>query len=147
MLPGQAGSGGGTSTAAGAVLLVLASSQFLMTLDTSVMNVSIKSVANDLGSSVTGIQTAITLYTLVMAAFMITGGKVGALLGRRRAFGLGLIVYGCGSLVTAVSPNLTVLLVGWSEDSKGWVPHLSCRPSLLWWPPTFPVNDVRRPMA
>jgi MFS family permease len=78
------------------------------------MNVSIKSVANDLGTSVTGIQTAITLYTLVMAAFMITGGKVGALLGRRRALGLGLVVYGCGSLVTALSPNLTVLLIGWS---------------------------------
>ncbi len=104
----------GTSTGAGAVLLVLAASQFLMTLDTSVMNVSIKSVANDLGTSVTGIQTAITLYTLVMAAFMITGGKVGALLGRRRAFGLGLIVYGCGSLVTALSTNLAVLLIGWS---------------------------------
>jgi MFS family permease len=111
---GRAGATGGTSSGAGAVLLVLASSQFLMTLDTSVMNVSIKSVANDLGTSVTGIQTAITLYTLVMAAFMITGGKVGALLGRRRAFALGLVVYGCGSLVTAAAPNLTVLLVGWS---------------------------------
>ena len=104
----------GTGTGAGAVLLVLAASQFLMTLDTSVMNVSIKSVANDLDTSVTGIQTAITLYTLVMAAFMITGGKVGSLLGRRRAFGLGLVVYGSGSLVTAISPNLTVLLIGWS---------------------------------
>ena len=75
------------------VLLLLAASQFLMTLDSSVMNVSIQSVANDLGTTVTGIQTAITLYTLVMAAFMITGGKIGALLGRRRAFTLGLIVY------------------------------------------------------
>ena len=104
----------GTSRAASGVLLVLASSQFLMTLDSSVMNVSIKSVANDLGTTVTGIQTAITLYTLVMAAFMITGGKVGALIGRRRAFAIGLVVYGCGSLITAVSPNLTVLIVGWS---------------------------------
>jgi MFS family permease len=96
------------------VLLLLASGQFLMTLDSSVMNVSIKSVANDLGTTVTGIQTAITLYTLVMAAFMITGGKIGALIGRRRAFAIGLVVYGCGSLVTALAPNLTVLIIGWS---------------------------------
>ncbi|MGH9081298.1 MAG: MFS transporter, partial [Acidimicrobiales bacterium] len=96
------------------VLLILASGQFLMTLDTSVMNVSIKSVANDLGTTVSGIQTAITLYTLVMAAFMITGGKVGAIIGRRRAFAIGLAVYGCGSLTTALAPNLTVLIIGWS---------------------------------
>lgn len=85
-----------------------------MTLDTSVMNVSIRSVANDLGTTVTGIQTAITLFTLVMAAFMITGGKIGALLGRRRAFAIGLVVYGIGSATTAFSPNLTVLIIGWS---------------------------------
>jgi MFS family permease len=96
------------------VLLILASAQFLMTLDSSVMNVSIRSVAADLGTTVTGIQTAITLYTLVMAAFMITGGKIGALIGRRRAFGIGLVVYGCGSLVTSIAPNLTVLIIGWS---------------------------------
>ncbi len=97
-----------------AVLLILASAQFLMTLDTSVMNVSIRQVANDLGTTVTGIQTAITLYTLVMAAFMITGGKIGALIGRRRAFAIGLVVYATGSLLTALSPNLTVLIIGWS---------------------------------
>ena len=110
-----AGDQDGAATKAGsAVLLLLASGQFLMALDSSVMNVSIKSVANDLGTTVTGIQTAITLYTLVMAAFMITGGKIGALIGRKRAFAIGLIVYGCGSLVTALSPNLTVLIIGWS---------------------------------
>ena len=57
------------------VLLTLAAGQFLMTLDTSVMNVAIATVAADVGTDVTGIQTAITLYTLVMAALMITGGK------------------------------------------------------------------------
>jgi EmrB/QacA subfamily drug resistance transporter len=97
-----------------AVLLILSSGQFLMTLDSSVMNVSIKSVANDLGTTVSGIQTAITLYTLVMAAFMITGGKIGALIGRRKAFAIGLVIYGCGSLTTAIAPNLTVLIIGWS---------------------------------
>ena len=65
---------------AGLVLLVLASSQFLMTLDSSVMNVSMAAVAADLGTTISGIQTAITLYTLVMATLMITGGKLGTIL-------------------------------------------------------------------
>ncbi len=69
-----------------------------MTLDSSVMNVSIATVAKDVGTTVTGIQFAITLYTLVMAAFMITGGKIGQILGRKRAFMIGCVVYGCGSL-------------------------------------------------
>jgi MFS family permease len=98
----------------GTVLLTLASGQFLMALDSSVMNVSIATVADDLGTSITGIQTAITLYTLVMASFMITGGKIGQILGRKRAFTIGCVIYGAGSFVTAIAPNLGVLLVGWS---------------------------------
>ncbi|MFZ2177195.1 MAG: MFS transporter [Rhodococcus sp. (in: high G+C Gram-positive bacteria)] len=98
----------------GLVLTVLAAGQFLMTLDSSVMNVSMATVAADVGTTITGIQTAITLYTLVMATLMITGGKVGAMLGRRRAFGIGLVVYGAGSLTTALAPNLPILLLGWS---------------------------------
>jgi MFS family permease len=54
------------------------------------------------------------MYTLVMAAFMLVGAKLGDILGRDRAFGLGLAVYGLGSLITSQSPNLTVLLIGWS---------------------------------
>ncbi len=101
-------------TAAGVVLLTLASGQFLMTLDSSVMNVSIATVAKDVGTTVTGIQTAITLYTLVMASLMITGGKIGQMIGRKRAFAIGCVIYGCGSLTTALAPNLGVLLLGWS---------------------------------
>ncbi len=96
------------------VLLTLAAGQFLMTLDSSVMNVSIATVADDLGTTVTGIQGAITAYTLVMATLMITGAKVGAMIGRKRAFAIGCVIYGCGSLTTAVAPNLPVLLFGWS---------------------------------
>jgi MFS family permease len=96
------------------VLLTLASGQFLMTLDSSVMNVSIATVAKDVGTTVTGIQGAITAYTLVMAALMITGAKIGALIGRKRAFAIGCVIYGCGSLTTALAPNLYVLLLGWS---------------------------------
>jgi MFS family permease len=100
--------------ATGIVLLTLASGQFLMALDTSVMNVSIATVAKDTGTTVTGIQTAITLYTLVMASLMITGGKLGQILGRKRAFSIGCVVYACGSFTTSLAPNLTVLIIGWS---------------------------------
>ena len=103
-----------THRASGIVLLTLASAQFLMTLDSSVMNVSIATVAKDVGTTVTGIQTAITFYALVMASLMITGGKLGQILGRKRAFAIGCVIYGCGSLTTALAGNLTVLIVGWS---------------------------------
>src|SRR5580765_438862 len=102
------------SAATGAILLTLASGQFLMALDSSVMNVSIATVANDVGTTVTGIQTAITLYTLVMASLMITGGKVGKILGRKRAFAIGCVIYACGSFITAIAQSLPVLIIGWS---------------------------------
>ena len=110
-MPGTAGRS--TSTM-GVVLLTLCAGQFLMTLDSSVMNVSMATVAKDVGTTVTGIQTAITLYTLVMASLMITGGKIGRIIGRKRAFAIGCVIYGCGSFVTAISPSLGVLLLGWS---------------------------------
>jgi MFS family permease len=100
--------------ASGTVLITLAAAQFLMTLDSSVMNVSIATVAKDVGTTVTGIQTAITMYTLVMASLMITGGKLGQIWGRKRAFAIGCVIYGCGSLLTALSQNLAMLLLGWS---------------------------------
>jgi MFS family permease len=100
--------------AAGITLLTLAAGQFVMTLDSSVMNVSIATVAADVGTDVTGIQTAITLYTLVMASLMITGGKIGAILGRKKAFLIGCMIYAAGSLITALSQSLPMLLFGWS---------------------------------
>src|SRR5512142_1404824 len=87
---------------AGLVLLTLASAQFLMTLDSSVMNVSIATVAHDVGTTVTGFQTASSLYTLVMATLMLTGGQIGAIIGRRRAFAIGCVIYAAGSLTSAV---------------------------------------------
>ena len=95
-------------------IAVLATAQFIMVLDSTVMNVSISQVVKDLHSTVAQIQLAITAYTLVMAAFMLTGAKFGDIWGRRRAFAIGLVVYGVGSLITALSPNATVLLLGWS---------------------------------
>jgi hypothetical protein len=98
------GSGSGARAIVGVVLLTLATGQFLMTLDTSVMNVAIATAAEDVGTDVTGIQTAITLYTLMMATLMITGGMIGALIGRKRAFAIGCVIYGAGSFTTAILP-------------------------------------------
>ncbi|MEW2398280.1 MFS transporter [Streptomyces sp. NPDC046862] len=95
-------------------LIVLGTAQFLMVLDTSVMNVSISQLVEDFDTEVTAIQAVITLYALVMAAFMIIGGRFGDIVGRRRMFLIGLAVYATGSALTAVAPTLWVLALGWS---------------------------------
>ncbi len=100
--------------ALGLPIAILASAQFVMVLDSSVMNVSISQIVADLDTTIQGVQLAITAYTLVMAAFMLAGAKLGDILGRDRAFAIGLAIYGLGSFTTALSPNLTVLLIGWS---------------------------------
>jgi EmrB/QacA subfamily drug resistance transporter len=96
------------------VLGVLSAAQFLMVLDQSVMNVSISQLVADFDTTVTTIQAVITLYSLVMAALMITGGKLGDLWGRRRTFIVGLVIYACGSLLTALSWSVPTLALGWS---------------------------------
>ena len=78
------------------------------------MNTAIATVAKDINTTVTGIQTAITMYALVMASLMITGGRVGEIVGRKRAFSVGCVVYACGSMTTALSQSLPMLLFGWS---------------------------------
>jgi EmrB/QacA subfamily drug resistance transporter len=98
----------------GLPIAIFASAQFVMVLDSSVMNVSISQIVADLDTTIQGVQLAITAYTLVMASFMLAGAKLGDIIGRDRAFAIGLGIYGVGSLTTALSPNLTVLLLGWS---------------------------------
>ena len=95
-------------------ITVFAAAQFVMVLDSSVMNVSISQIVADLDTTIQGVQLAITAYTLVMAALMLAGAKLGDILGRDTTFALGLAIYGLGSLTTALSPNLGVLLIGWS---------------------------------
>ncbi|MFT4049273.1 MAG: MFS transporter [Solirubrobacterales bacterium] len=96
------------------VLIIMCAAQFIMVLDTTVMNVSVSNVVADLDTSITMVQLAITLYTLVMGSFMLLGGRLGDIFGRKKIFGIGLIVYGVGSLTTALSPNVGWLLFGWS---------------------------------
>ena len=95
-------------------LIALGTAQFVMGLDQSVMNVSISQLVRDFDTTVTTIQAVITLYCLVMAMLMLTGGKIGDIIGRRRAFTVGLIIYACGSALTAVAPSVAVLALGWS---------------------------------
>jgi EmrB/QacA subfamily drug resistance transporter len=94
--------------------MVLAATQFLMVLDAAVMNVSISQLVVDFDTSVTAIQAVITLYSLTMAALMLTGARVGDILGRRRAFTIGLVIYCTGSALTAVSWSVPSLMFGWS---------------------------------
>jgi MFS family permease len=96
------------------ILVLLAMAQLILTLDSTVMNVSISTLVVDLHTTVAGVQTAIAFYTLVMAAFMIAGAKVGDIIGRKKAFTIGLIIYGTGSLITSLAPNIRVLTFGWS---------------------------------
>ncbi|MGN7948306.1 MFS transporter [Microbacterium sp. 22215] len=96
------------------VVFVLGAAQFVMVLDGTVMNVSISTVVTDLDTSVAAMQAAITFYTLTMAAFMLFGAKLGDVWGRRRAFVIGSCVYALGSLITAVSPSVGFLFLGWS---------------------------------
>ncbi|MGO4535641.1 MFS transporter [Leifsonia sp. 2MCAF36] len=96
------------------MVIILGCAQFVMVLDGTVMNVSISTVVKDLGTTVSAMQAAITFYTLTMAAVMLLGAKLGDIWGRRRAFVIGACVYGVGSLITALSPNIQVLFLGWS---------------------------------
>jgi EmrB/QacA subfamily drug resistance transporter len=96
------------------VLVVLGAAQFLMVLDQAVMNVAISQLVDDFDTTVTTIQMVIALYALVMAGLMLTGGKLGDLWGRRRAFTVGLVIYGIGSALTAASWSVPSLMLGWS---------------------------------
>ena len=103
-----------TSKGGAAALVALATAQFLMVLDQSVMNVSISQLVSDFDTTVTTIQAVITLYCLVMAMLILTGAKIGDIIGRRRAFVIGLIIYACGSALTAASQTVAQLALGWS---------------------------------
>jgi EmrB/QacA subfamily drug resistance transporter len=96
------------------VLIVLGAAQFLMVLDQAVMNVAISQLVEDFDTTVTTIQAVIAFYALVMAGLMLTGGKLGDIWGRRRAFTIGICIYAVGSGLTAASWNVPSLMFGWS---------------------------------
>ena len=96
------------------MLLPLALAQFIASYACTNMNVAVSAIAQDLGTTVQGVQTVITLFTLTMAALMIPGSKLSDIWGRRLCFRLGLLVYGVGALVGAFAPGIGVLVLGYS---------------------------------
>jgi MFS family permease len=95
-------------------LMVLGMAQFVMVIDGTVMNVSITTVVADLGTTVSLMQLAIATFTLTMAALMLAGSGIGSRIGRRRAFVIGSVIYGLGSLITALANDFGMLFIGWS---------------------------------
>ncbi len=96
------------------VLILMSMALFIMFIDTTMMNVSISALVEDLNTTVTGVQGAITLYALVMAATMMVGAKLADVWGTRKVFFNGLVIYTIGTLTASFAPNLPVLLIGWS---------------------------------
>src|SRR5438309_7022303 len=112
----RTGAGGSATVAAaaGAVVLPLALAQFIASYAASNMNVAISTIAHDLGTDVTGIQTTITLFTLTMAALMIPGSKLTDIRGRKFCFILGLSIYAVGALLASLAQGLGMLTIGYS---------------------------------
>ena len=102
------------TTSARALVLPLALAQFIASYAATNMNVAISEIARDLGTTVVGLQTAITLFTLTMASLMIPGSKLTDVLGRKACFVGGLVVYGVGALLAVVAQGLTLMIVGYS---------------------------------
>ena len=96
------------------ILIALCMAQFINAYDTTAMNVAVTSVVKSLGTTVSGVQSALVLYSLVMASFMLIGGKLGDVWGRRATFTIGISMYGVGALITAFSQGLPMMIVGWS---------------------------------
>jgi MFS family permease len=102
--------GGGSSKLA----LLLAAAMFVLVVDTSLMNVSISAVVTDLDTTASGVQAAIALEALVSAAFILIMSKVGDLIGRKRAYVLGLLAYATGALAMTLAQSLTAVIVFWA---------------------------------
>src|SRR5689334_24624151 len=94
--------------------ILLSMAMFVLVVDTSLMNVSISSVVKDLDTTVSGVQSAIALEALVSAAFILLSSKVGDLIGRKRAYVLGLIGYAIGAIAMTLAQNLFAIIVFWA---------------------------------
>jgi EmrB/QacA subfamily drug resistance transporter len=94
--------------------ILLAMAMFVLVVDTSLMNVSISAVVRDLDTTVSGVQSAIALEALVSAAFILIGSKVGDLIGRKRAYVLGLLGYAIGALAMTLAQSLTAVIIFWA---------------------------------
>lgn len=96
------------------VLTIVLFATFIIIVDTTIMNVSITALVEDLNTTVSGIQTAISIYALVMASFILVGAKLGDIWGPKKTFFIGAIIFGIGTGTAAISQSLTMLIIGWS---------------------------------
>jgi MFS family permease len=94
--------------------VLLAMAMFVLVVDTSLMNVSISAVVDDLGTTVSGVQSAIALEALVSAAFILIGSKIGDLFGRKRAYVLGLLGYAAGAVAMTLAQGLVAIVIFWA---------------------------------
>ena len=97
-----------------APLIAASLALFIVVVDSTMMNVAVPTIVKDLNTNVSAVQGVISLYSLIMASLMLVGGKLGALRGVKRMFIVGVVIYGIGTLVAAISWNITVLAIGWS---------------------------------
>ena len=95
-------------------MVLLAAAMFVLVVDTSLMNVSISAVITDLDTTASGVQSAIALEALVSAAFILINSKVGDLIGRKRAYVLGLLAYAVGALAMTLAQGLTAIVIFWA---------------------------------
>src|SRR3954467_7795011 len=110
MSPEENGWGNGSPRLA----VLLAMAMFVLVVDTSLMNVSISKVVEDLDTTVSDVQGAIALEALVSAAFILIGSKIADLIGRKRAFVLGLLGYAIGALAMTFAQGLTAIIIFWA---------------------------------
>ncbi len=96
------------------LMVLLAMAMFVLVVDTSLMNVSISAVIEDLDTTASGVQSAIALEALVSAAFILINSKVGDLIGRKRAYVLGLLAYAVGALAMTLAQSLTAVVIFWA---------------------------------
>ena len=113
----ERGSTGGSTELAGRqgwLAILLAMAMFVLVVDTSLMNVSIAAVVQDLDTTASGVQSTIALEALVSAAFILVGGKIGDLIGRKRAYVLGLLGYAIGALAMILAQSLVPVIIFWA---------------------------------
>jgi len=96
------------------VLTVVLLAVFILVVDTTMMNVAINNLVQDLNTTVGTIQSIIAVYALIMASFMLLGAKIGEIIGRKKAFLIGVIIYVVGTITAALSVNALMLLIGWA---------------------------------
>ena len=103
-----------TGVAFWAPMIAASLALFIVVVDSTMMNVAVPTIVKDLNTNVSSVQGVISLYSLIMASLMLVGGKLGAIRGVKKIFIVGIIIYGVGTLVAAISWNITVLAIGWS---------------------------------